>query len=1079
MSAPYASSDHGIGFEDDDDDARDHGPPDMMLGDEEDRFEVFMPAVQSLVNALGGYEQVLNHDTRHFETIYRPGDSVLPVLKDLKKLWRKDDTDDERTVARCMAKAGLMKELLALVKECTSRGDWGRKVSLMAFDLIAALTWPIDVAKELQEMNEEEVDVVTDYASLLRAQVQYKTLRQLLILILPCFAKQRRDEKEERIISLGLHIVRNLLSIKDIVAEDRAIGDKEELSTLQSTLIAQLDEFTYLELIVTLASNANKTEFNQYNMLVLDMVYLLFRSIKPENLAQDQKRAPMENLVKLLEEENLAKARKGKHNTRHSRFGTTITVRTGSQKVILHSQSAITASAGKLLDESKRRTATKIKKVDELMVDTILTPEVITVLQDFARQFLDTFNIRPADSLRTLFVARFAVQYILVLRTKALTVAEKDAKHKQDNGEQTVMAKVDSDLPLGLVAAMTELDAVRWVASRMKTSMDDKAWTELQASIDCFSHISSIEEDTEVSEILQNQLYYNGDILDASLQVVAGYTTQSLGYLESIVHFAYVLLRMLDKYSKNKTFMFMRKRKASRKKRLGAEKAKAATDGEAPIPEEYAYSEEEDNVPDKEAPSYAEHAFTFAAFEKVESVTNTLLAYLMRYRTFNTNEQLRRVVGLMHRQVVKAGAESLYFTVPTLYLFRSILDDQPGLPKGDSARDLVQTINFILRKFFKRMADDPFLMVEALTPKSRSSMKSYDHDEHDDGMAGQRDRIREKFIKNKNIPWSQQMGIAIAMVTKKDGGLGWINEILDLLDIALAGRQEIMMSVLAAARNANPDDSEDEDDEIRNLNVPSKEAVDKFQQQATKRDPHLRLMLRLLHFDATDVESVDEQTWFLPALVLPSAIEMAVGAVRQFLSDPADVDDEKAVLRKVRAPQKRARAIPEYDSDGEEIEIVRPPRKRKQAEIQTFKSAMFIEDSDDDEEADAAFFAREALLRAEMEELAQQRGTATMLATGTKKRKRKAKQVPAVQDEDDEPVEPVEEDMDEEEEEPIEGQDEPMEADDEDDEALPPTRRSRTRSPRVADPDSDVDSPARARPRLRTQRVIDPDDDDE
>lgn len=60
-----------------------------------------------------------------------------------------------------------------------------------------------------------------------------QTLRQLLILILPCFAKQRRDEKEERIISLGLHIVRNLLSIKDIVAEDRAIGDKEELSTLQ------------------------------------------------------------------------------------------------------------------------------------------------------------------------------------------------------------------------------------------------------------------------------------------------------------------------------------------------------------------------------------------------------------------------------------------------------------------------------------------------------------------------------------------------------------------------------------------------------------------------------------------------------------------------------------------------------------------------------------------------------------------------------------------------------------------------------------------------------------------------------
>jgi len=107
-----------------------HEVSDVLPG-EEDRYEVFMPAVQHLVNALGGFEEVETADGG-FETIYRPGDSVLAVLKDLKKLWRKDDTDDERTVARCMAKAGLMKELIGLVKECTPRGDWGRKVALMA-----------------------------------------------------------------------------------------------------------------------------------------------------------------------------------------------------------------------------------------------------------------------------------------------------------------------------------------------------------------------------------------------------------------------------------------------------------------------------------------------------------------------------------------------------------------------------------------------------------------------------------------------------------------------------------------------------------------------------------------------------------------------------------------------------------------------------------------------------------------------------------------------------------------------------------------------------------------------------------
>jgi replication fork protection complex subunit Tof1/Swi1 len=51
--------------------------------------------------------------------------------------------------------------------------------------------------------------------------------------MLPSLAKSRKEEKDERIISLGLHIVRNLLAIKDIRAEGTASGEKEELAHLQ------------------------------------------------------------------------------------------------------------------------------------------------------------------------------------------------------------------------------------------------------------------------------------------------------------------------------------------------------------------------------------------------------------------------------------------------------------------------------------------------------------------------------------------------------------------------------------------------------------------------------------------------------------------------------------------------------------------------------------------------------------------------------------------------------------------------------------------------------------------------------
>lgn len=81
-----------------------------------------------------------------------------------------------------------------------------------------------------------------------------------------------------------------------------------------------------------------------------------------------------------------------------------------------------------------------------------------------------------------------------------------------------------------------------------------------------------------------------------------------------------------------------------------------------------------------------------------------------------------------------------------MYLFQQILESQASLPKGDATRDLSQLITFVLRKFFKRVKEDPFLIVEALASKSRGRWKelsSYQSDE-DDGMGGQKARIKEK-----------------------------------------------------------------------------------------------------------------------------------------------------------------------------------------------------------------------------------------------------------------------------------------------------------------------------------------------
>lgn len=86
--------------------------------------------------------------------------------------------------------------------------------------------------------------------------------------------------------------------------------------------------------------------------------------------------------------------------------------------------------------------------------------------------------------------------------------------------------------------------------------------------------------------------------------------------------------------------------------------------------------------------------------------------------------------------------------IGSLHLFQKVLDERQSLPKADASNDLVQIINYILRKFFKKVAEDPFVIVETLGPKSRNKWKdlsSYKSDEEgEDGMGGQRARIKEK-----------------------------------------------------------------------------------------------------------------------------------------------------------------------------------------------------------------------------------------------------------------------------------------------------------------------------------------------
>lgn len=198
------------------------------------RRDILGPAIQSVISALGGFE----------DTTYVLGDEAYGCLKDLKKFWRKDDTDDDRTVARIFWEARVLhNDLIPILLETAGKGLVEHRCAIACLDLVTAMTWPIDLSAELMELDEaEEQDKKADYTTLLNSHLHYKAallapgiLEAIIGILLPCLSKEKKDRKprDGQIIHVALYLFRNLAFIKDPPKRTDASADNEELSQLQ------------------------------------------------------------------------------------------------------------------------------------------------------------------------------------------------------------------------------------------------------------------------------------------------------------------------------------------------------------------------------------------------------------------------------------------------------------------------------------------------------------------------------------------------------------------------------------------------------------------------------------------------------------------------------------------------------------------------------------------------------------------------------------------------------------------------------------------------------------------------------
>jgi replication fork protection complex subunit Tof1/Swi1 len=144
-----------------------------------------------------------------------------------------------------------------------------------------------------------------------------------------------------------------------------------------------------------------------------------------------------------------------------------------------------------------------------------------------------------------------------------------------------------------------------------------------------------------------------------------------------------------------------------------------------------------------------------------------------------------------------------------------------------------------------------------------------------------------------------------------------------------------------------------------------------------------------------------ELQWFVGADVPPADLQRTLKVIDQFLATPINLDGKKAseLLTKTRRTRRARSPSPDSDgdpSDGAENSDSDAPKKRKKRKEKEppkqpeFKSAQFIEDSDEEYGDIDAFLEKEKEMRERAVcEAAETGKNPTMKATGTKKRRKK------------------------------------------------------------------------------------------
>lgn len=950
--------------------------------------------ISSLVSALGGPDHGAANGN------YVIGDDGLACLKDLKQWLRGyDEKLGRMDVARCLAEADFVRgdllEIMAIWKWEDGNDKGMFRMALACIELMVPLLWPIDLnARNTSNNQARHAPFMLQFQlASIKALLNHEAslLQRIIRVALPSVALDRseRTERDEGIIRLVLYLIRNVSAVNN--------------DELRSSTIIQFEKQSVFDFIITIASNVER-DFQVQDTVILEILYHMTRGVNANHLYQMSADGPLMELQKLVNDEKergIAKSRnrETQPNSRHSRFGPLNQwpkiAPKGWPRFTLSGQKPLLSdnAALKIIDVSKtwkKRSLVRRRINIDISKPTFLSITAIEILGHFVNSFLDGafnplfINVKKAfqrENVRIQEAHKIQFPYLVGFFLEA------ERKRRTQNTEDGIEPTFD----FGLVAGVLDHHSLVLLTKLLRDAYELKQTADVQAGMLCMKQIlltvqhmarSPSEEDQEIAENMQSRVFYEESTLIMLVSIIRTYKDQPLGYLDLCTELGSLLLKMLERFSKSNTHLYIRARRRHKKKSAISEGAKNI---------DLSGSEGEEDLERRSS----ERHFEFTRFEREflnHHCVDTYQKLLENYRELQP-EQIKRVISFFHRVFVARKYEVLLFRMDLCHLFDQMINDRDY--RIGNKREVQEFVTYFSKRLVKKLHEQPGLFVELLFTKLPATMH---YIQYGTEKEVRQPRAPAEMEVKPGLEYDRQVAVAVGCLLEEEKS--------DFLDW-LKGQVNSVISERRAWQNAFA--SRNLDNSGTDTSIPDNYVLKPDDQKlriSLFKDNKLRLLLNLLHFER-DTQGIDnvERHWVIPGGIAISGLEESAKLLREYTDNPPAFDDNKSALELVRRRQRARLPGSESDDDGLEAFLVddrfkandrepshaRPSKKRKRPllannlsleeiedrrekrrkadreRMDAVKSSLYVNASDDesDDERDRIFFAREAALRKE------------------------------------------------------------------------------------------------------------------